>query len=139
MGQIGKILIADRNRHVRELLRRELAAEGYQVQVARDGHELMLMLDGAELPDLLILDLEIPYLEELSILARLKERLPGLPVIIHSFGPDYCDARLVQEAAAFLEKQEDTDHLKAVVAQVLASKSEARGQGPGAGGQGPVG
>ena len=34
MNAPGKILIADRNRHVREFLQRELEAEGYQVTAA---------------------------------------------------------------------------------------------------------
>ncbi len=120
MAPICKILIADRNRHVRELLRRELTAEGYQVLVARNGHELLPMIYCEDPPDLLILDPEIPYLDELAIMERLKERQPHLPVVIHSFGPDYADPSFVQEAAAILEKQEDTDYLKTVVADVLA-------------------
>ena len=38
------ILIADRNRHVREFLRRELMAEDYCVEVAKDGREVLLMI-----------------------------------------------------------------------------------------------
>jgi CheY-like chemotaxis protein len=114
-----KILIADRNRHVREFLRRELGAEGYLVEVARDGRELLNRLDGADPPHLLILDLEIPYLDELEIWARLKDRHPPLPVIIHTFLPEYPTQLTVPLAAAFLEKKGDTDELKGVVAEVI--------------------
>ncbi len=114
-----KILIADRNRHVRELLRRELVAEGYQVEVARDGRELLDLLDGDSPPNLLILDLEIPYLDELEIWSCLKDRQPPLPVIIHTFLPEYPTQLTIPLAAAFLEKKGDTDELKAVVAQVI--------------------
>ncbi len=114
-----KILIADRNRHVREFLRRELGAEGYQVVVAGDGRELLTLLSSGEPLHLLILDLEIPYLEELEIWARLQDRQPPLPVVIHTFLPEYPTRLTVPQAAAFLEKQGDTDHLKAVVAEVL--------------------
>lgn len=114
-----KILIADRNRHVREFLRRELGAEGYQVEVARDGRDLLNRLDGDEPPHLLILDLEIPYLDELDIWTRLKDRQPRLPVVIHTFLPEYPTKLTVPLAAAFLEKKGDTDELKAVVAEVI--------------------
>jgi DNA-binding response OmpR family regulator len=114
-----KILIADRNRHVREFLRRELGAEGYQVEVARDGRELLAQVDGEEPPHLLILDLEIPFLEELEVWARLQDRQPALPVVIHSFLPEYPTRVMVPLAAAFLEKKGDTDELKAVVAEVI--------------------
>ena len=69
----GKILIADRNRHVREFLRRELLAEGYQVEEARDGREILGLLNGGTLPDLLILDLELPFVSELKALELLHE------------------------------------------------------------------
>ncbi len=114
-----KILIADRNRHVRELLRRELGAEGYQVEVARDGRELLTLICSDEPPHLVILDLDIPYLDELEIWTRLKDRQPPLPVVIHTFLPEYPTQLTVPLAAAFLEKKGDTDELKAVVAEVI--------------------
>ncbi len=119
MAESPKILIADRNRHVREFLRRELNAEGYRVEVARDGREVLTSLEGDEPPDLLVLDLEIPYLDELEVLARLKERQPPLPVVIHTILPEAANHRALPRAAAFLEKKGDTDLLKAVVAEVL--------------------
>jgi DNA-binding response OmpR family regulator len=114
-----KILIADRNRHVGEFLRRELTAEGYRVEVVRDGRELLGKLDGDDSPQLLILDLEIPYLEELQIWSRLQECRPPLPVVVHTFLPAYPTHLTVPQAAAFLEKKGDTDQLKSVVAEVL--------------------
>lgn len=119
MSEPIRILVADRNRHVRELLRRELAAEGYLVQVAKDGQEVELALNGREPPHLLILDLEIPYLEEVEALPQLRGRPAQLPVIIHSFPPDAPDGPQALPVAAFLEKKEDTDRLKELVAQVL--------------------
>ncbi len=118
-SKMCKILIADRNRHVREFLRRELGAEGYQVEVARDGRELLDRIDGREPPHLLILDLEIPYLEELEIWSRIQDCQPALPVVVHSFLPEYPTNLTVPLAAAFLEKKGDTDELKAVVAEVI--------------------
>jgi DNA-binding response OmpR family regulator len=114
-----KILIADRNRHVREFLRRELLAEGYRVEVARDGRELLGQLDGDDPPQLLILDLEIPYLDELQVWARLKDCQPPLPVVIHTFLPEYPTNLTLPLAAVFLEKKGDTDQLKSVVAEVI--------------------
>jgi DNA-binding NtrC family response regulator len=114
-----KILIADRNRHVRDFLRRELTAEGYLVEVARDGREVMAKIDGDQPPHLLILDLEIPYLDEQDLWCRLGASHPPLPVVVHTFLPEYPTHLAVPQAAAFLEKKEDTDQLKAVVAEVI--------------------
>lgn len=120
----GKILIADRNRHVREFLRRELLAEGYLVDAARDGREVLEMLNGRNPPDLLILDLDLPYLMELGVLELLQERLPALPVVIHSFLPETDE--LLPMTAAFLEKKENTNHLKEVVAELLRQDNPSR-------------
>jgi DNA-binding NtrC family response regulator len=101
------ILIADRNRHVRNFLRRELLKEGYRVEVATDA------------PDLLILDLEIPYVGGLTILKRLTHRYPHLPVIIHTFPSEDANDPVVQSAAAFVEKIGNTDRLKRIIQRVL--------------------
>ncbi|MCK9376246.1 MAG: response regulator [Syntrophobacterales bacterium] len=114
-----KILIADRNRHVREFLRRELTAEGYRVEVARDAREVMSRIDGEDPPQLLILDLEIPYLDEPEVWGCLKDRQPPLPVVIHSLLPEYPTTLTLPIAARFLEKKGDTDLLKSVVAEVI--------------------
>jgi DNA-binding NtrC family response regulator len=117
-----KILIADRNRNVRDLLRRELTAEGYTVEVAKDGREVLGLLNGEDPPQLLILDLEIPYLDEPGVWARLQDQQPPLPVVIHTFLPEYPTNLTLPIAAAFLEKKGDTDQLKAVVAEVLGKR-----------------
>ena len=119
MANTCKILLADRNRHVRDFLRRELSAEGYVVEVARDGREVLERLNGDDPPHLLILDLEIPYLDETEVWARLQDRQPALPVVIHSFLPAYPTNLSLPIAATFLEKKGDTDLLKAVVAEMI--------------------
>jgi CheY-like chemotaxis protein len=120
VGAPGKILIADRNRHVREFLRRELTADGYQVEVARDGREVLEIVNGRDQPVLLILDLDLPYVTELKVLEHLQEQLPSLPVVIHSFLP--VEEQHLPQTAAFLEKREDTNLLKEVVAELLGYK-----------------
>ena len=114
------ILIADRNPHVREFLRRELMAEGYLVQVARNGREVLRMTDVDDPPELLILDLDMPYVSGLTILEELENRKSPLPVMIHTFRMEYEKHPAVQRAAGFWEKRGDNiDGLKATVTQVL--------------------
>ena len=94
MNRPFRILIADKNRHVREFLRREFREEGYRVQVAKDSQEVTMMIDVNEPPDLLILDLEMPLGDALDVLEWLQARLPPLPVVVahFSFGtaPSIC-------------------------------------------------
>jgi DNA-binding response OmpR family regulator len=113
------VLITDRNRHVRNFLRRELITEGYQVEVAADGRDLLRKISIADPPDLLILDLEIPYGGGPTIIERLRRVNSGLPVIIHGFATEDAAHPAVQQTAAFVEKMGNTDRLKATVLEVL--------------------
>ena len=70
------ILIADRNRHVREFLKRELAAVGYRVRLAKNGREVLNWVNHYPPPDLLILDLNLPDEPELGILEKLHQAMP---------------------------------------------------------------
>ena len=119
-----RILLTDRNRHVRELLRRELETEGYVVAVARNAQEILGSLGDGELPHLLILDLEIPYLAEVNLLESLKKNYPSLPVIIHSFQPENPREFIAANAVAFLEKSEDPHQLKQTIAALVQKNSE---------------
>jgi CheY-like chemotaxis protein len=114
------LLIADRNRHVREFLRREFVSEGYIVHLAKDDRELLMMIEAEENPDLLILDLEMPYADGPEVLEQLLDRRPLLPVVIHTLMTDNANHEAVRRAAAFLEKRgNNIDNLKEVVVSVL--------------------
>jgi DNA-binding response OmpR family regulator len=126
VGDSFKILITDRNRRVRELLRRELAAEGYQVVVARDSREVLLMIAGNDPPHLLLLDPEISNFSEPQLLEQLQELYPGLPVIIHTFLLDDFNQWKGLDGVVLLEKKEDIDLLKQVVAGVIDRKYPPR-------------
>ena len=143
MKQPFTILIADRNRHVREFLRRELEAEGYRVRIAKDGQKLLMMVNLDDPPDLVILDPEIPYLGEMAILDQIKEKDPPLPVIFHTFPGEYEGHPYIERLGAFVEKKGNIDHLKEAVIRVLTTcypdrsdcASEKRSDGMGSHGK----
>jgi DNA-binding response OmpR family regulator len=113
------ILIADKNRHVRDFLRRELGAEGYRVRLAKDGRRLLMMIHLEDPPDLVILDPEIPYSGELEILEQIHAKTPPVPLIIHTFLTEYANNPLIGEWGIFVEKRGNIDHLKAAVSKML--------------------
>ena len=114
------ILIADRNRNVREFLRQEFEAEGYRVRLARDGREVSRMTRVGTAPDLLILDMDMPYVDGVKILEQLKDKEPSMPIVIHTTSMEYEDHSAVRQAAAFMEKTGDNiDHLKELVEETL--------------------
>lgn len=114
------LLIADKNRNVREFLRREFVADGYIVIVAKDYQELVRLVKGDRPPDLLIFDLEMPFSEGRETLEELQGSRPSLPVVVHTFLTEHSSDSAVLKAAAFLEKKgSNIDRLKEVVIEVL--------------------
>jgi CheY-like chemotaxis protein len=114
------ILIADRNRHVRELLRREMAAEGYRVRLAKNGQEVLDQLANKEHPDALIVDPDLPGVKELHVIEDVRNRIPSLPIVIHTYLQDFLDSRGPSPTEAFVEKTgHNIDRLKQAVADVV--------------------
>ena len=78
------ILIADRNPHVREFLRRELDAFGYTVRLAENGKDLIKQVYSRMQIDLLIFDPDFPSLEPVDTFKKILDRIPQLPVVLYS-------------------------------------------------------
>jgi DNA-binding NtrC family response regulator len=114
---------------VRDFLKREFVAAGYSVQLAKDDRELLTMIDGGAKPDLLILDLEMPYAAGPDVLAELQNRIPLMPIVVYTLLNDQAANDASEKAAAFLEKRgNNIEDLKAVIDEVLR-KWYPRGRG----------
>jgi DNA-binding NtrC family response regulator len=113
------ILIADRNRHVREFLKREIRAEGYSVLLAKTAREVLDAVYDSETVDILILDPDLPEASELGLLEQLTDRIPPLPVIIHAFRPHDTEGKADLSGGAFVEKQGDSiERLKTALVEL---------------------
>src|SRR5712691_11570114 len=67
----ARILVVDDDRKITALLRRTLAYEGYQVELAGDGRQGLLTAREYS-PDLVILDLMLPELDGFEVCRRLR-------------------------------------------------------------------
>ena len=120
MQQKFFIVIADKNRHVREFLKREFESDGYVVSLAKDETELLSLLNNQDAADLIILDLEMPCCEGVEIFEHLVHCNATIPIIVHTLLTEYFNHSEMQKAAAILEKTgANVDHLKSVVISVL--------------------
>ena len=118
------ILVADRNRYVREFLRRELRGEGYEIILAKSAQEILDLIHEKNDMHLLILDVDVPCAKELSILEKAENRHPPLPVIVHSFSSDYREYASRSSTTVFVEKMgSSVDQLKHAVSEVLEKVS----------------
>ena len=77
-----KILIADDEAEIRDLLRLYLENEGYKVVEAEDGIKALNLIKS-ESPDLCILDIMMPEMDGYKVLRKLRED-SNIPVIILS-------------------------------------------------------
>jgi DNA-binding NtrC family response regulator len=117
------ILIADRNPNVREFLKREMMAEGYRVRLAKNGREVLRWIYHYEPLDLVILDLDLPDASDVPLLEKLNDRIPSLPVVVHTFSTDYDTPINVSLPVAFVEKEGNSiEGLKKVVIDILGKK-----------------
>ena len=89
MKKAAIILVADRNRHVRDYLQRELSGEGYRVVLAKNGRQVLDRITSGEPVDLIVLDLNLPDERELKVLEKIREHAPDLPVVVHGFWAEY--------------------------------------------------
>ncbi|HEY8600043.1 MAG TPA: response regulator [Thermomicrobiales bacterium] len=114
-----RILIAEDEAPIRELLAAVLADEGYRVATVPDGREALAALAAGRY-DLVISDVMMPLVGglELAQAMRADPTLGGIPLILMSAA----GARVVPTVphAAYLPKPFDLEHLLATVARVLA-------------------
>lgn len=84
-----KILVVDDEGIVLSSCRRILEAEGFEVQAAGSVDEALALLDapGAPLPALLLADVKMPVHDGMYLMRQVKEKHPGLPVIVMSGYP----------------------------------------------------
>ncbi|MBR2639028.1 MAG: response regulator transcription factor [Oscillospiraceae bacterium] len=76
----AKILIADDDRNICELLRIYLEKEGYAVVLAENGEEALLKFDAEE-PDILLLDVMMPRLDGWQVCRELRKK-SDCPIIM---------------------------------------------------------
>lgn len=77
------VLLVEDNVTLREELSDFLRAEGFTVKVAGDGLEMNRVIER-NMPDILILDLNLPFEDGIDITKRIRASLPDLGIIILS-------------------------------------------------------
>ncbi len=106
------LLLLEDEASVREAFALRLRDQGYVVQTAGAGEEALGLLRSFE-PDVLIVDLVMPNLSGLDVLARVKQMSPTLPVIVLTARGTVKDAVEAMRLGAFdfVAKSIDMDDL----------------------------
>ena len=77
----ARVLIAEDDRSVRQSLQRALRYEGYDISLAVDGAEALESVKD-DRPDVLILDIMMPYVDGLSVCRRIRAKGDDLPILM---------------------------------------------------------
>ena len=117
-GSGARILLVDDEDSIHLLYGEELRDEGYEVVSAKSGAEALGLLPDVE-PDLVILDINMPGMDGLEVLRRIKEQRSGLPVILSSAYPEFKQDISSWAADAYLVKISDLTELKETVRRLL--------------------
>jgi CheY-like chemotaxis protein len=83
------VLLADRNPRIRDYLLRELRSDGHHVITAKNGDQLARWLKSPVQVDVLILDPNMPGIDNENQLELLLLRKPNLPIVFHCLAPDH--------------------------------------------------
>jgi two-component system cell cycle response regulator len=128
MGEIPPqplVLVAENSDSIRAELLRQLGERGHRVAGTGDGEEAIALV-GRELPDVVLLDHELPGLDGMTVLDRLRadDRLAAVPVIMltHSSDPELLVEALRRGAHDYLRKPFDPAELDARVMAALRVK-----------------
>ena len=116
-----RILIVDDEPNVRLVFRTTLESSGYDLAQAEDGRAALASLAGGGF-DLVLLDLQMPGMDGMETLRRLRESGGEVPVVIitaHGSVPHAVRAMKLG-AIDFVAKPLSPDTLRRVVADVLA-------------------
>jgi DNA-binding NtrC family response regulator len=119
---LARVLVIDDDADTRDVLGVFLVHLGYTPALAAGGRE-GLELAVAELPDVVVLDVMMPDVNGLDVLARLRTLQPALPVIMTTASSDPEVARTALRLGAFryLRKPVDLDGLDRVIEEALTA------------------
>ncbi|KUI30943.1 two-component system response regulator [Mycobacterium sp. IS-1742] len=80
-GNPVRVLVVDDEPVLAELVSMALRYEGWDIATAGDG-ATALALARENAPDVVVLDVMLPDMSGLDVLARLREQIPGLPLLL---------------------------------------------------------
>jgi two-component system response regulator AtoC len=127
MSEPFRVLVIDDDPGVRDYMQALVSRQGYDVFAAADGEEALGSLERSR-PDLITLDVVLPGMDGLAVLAELKKRLPDVPVVMLS---GHGQARNIVEAmrlgaSDFLRKPFEVEELELAFQKALEKRELKR-------------
>lgn len=118
-----KILIIDDEKNIRDIFSLLLEEKNYSVQTAENGKQGLIKSLSFN-PDVILLDMNMPDISGIEVLAKIKEKAPAAEVvIITAFGTIQNAVEATKLGAYdYLEKPVDNDELLLLISRALEVK-----------------
>ena len=113
-----KILVVDDDINIQRLYQEELEEEGYEVVIASTGKNALEIFENED-PDIVTLDILMPDIDGISLLRKMKEKRPDIPIIM-STAYDYRDDFAVWASEAYIVKSSDLAELKKTIKNLIS-------------------
>ena len=117
------ILHVEDDKNQRLLYEQELMHEGYEVVTASNGKEALEKVQE-NLPDIVIMDINMPKMDGIEAMGRILGKNKEIPVIINTAYSNYKDSFMSWAADAYIVKTSDLSELKEKIKEVLAKKNK---------------
>ncbi len=112
-----KLLVVDDDFNIQRLYKEELEEEGYEVTIASTGKEALEIFERENF-DVITLDILMPDIDGISLLRKMKEKRPNIPIIM-STAYDYRDDFAVWASEAYIVKSSDLSELKNTIKKLI--------------------
>jgi CheY-like chemotaxis protein len=113
-----KILLVDDEEGIQLLYQEEFQDEGYEVLSAFTGEEALEKFKS-DVPDLVILDIQMPGMNGIEVLRQMKMIAPQLPIILSTAYHEYTQDLSAWASDEFIVKSPDMLKLKEAVRKYL--------------------
>lgn len=122
------VWVIDDDRSIRWVFEKALTREGIPFETFAEASEAMEALDSTGAPQVLVSDIRMPGTSGLELLQGLKQRFPGLPVIIMTAYSDLESAVAAFQGGAFeyLPKPFDVDQAVDLIRRALGERARKK-------------
>jgi CheY-like chemotaxis protein len=122
---VQRILVVDDDRSTRHLIRLQLQSAGYAVETAVDGASALARI-GRKAFDLVLLDVWMPGMDGLEVMARLREKPSSPKVVVMTVddAPETVLRALREHACRYVTKPVEPSELIGLISEVLAAGPE---------------
>lgn len=118
-----RVLVADDDPAIRMLVARVLVRQGYEVLTATDGADAIVQLEQNRF-DLLVLDLMMPRVDGIGVIAHLQSRGAATPpiLVMTAAAPDILRRLPKDRIAKIITKPFDLDELMRDASEAIESE-----------------